>query len=190
MKSSKLTVMLKLRTACVCVRDAGRPRSIARAAEVPLRNTELHLLSPPHPHRTRVSVVLQLPQDTAGAAERQSLFWIRSGGWYWWWWWGGVGQRRISRGSIVSLKQATCPVTAGLAEGVEGRGQRGACLCRRTATPACRTWSTPPRSVSAASPAQRSCSPAASLWSPPPPCCCCCWCWRWKRWPQRWSWAW
>lgn len=59
-------------------------------------------------------------------------------------------------------------------------------------TPACTTWSRPPRSVSAASPARRSCSPAASLWSPPP-CYCwwgCCRCWKWTPSLRRWSWAW
>ncbi len=65
------------------------------------------------------------------------------------------------------------------------------CARERT-TPVCMTWSRLPHSVSAASPAQRNCSLAASLWSPPP-CYCwwgCCSCWKWKLLLQCWSWAW
>lgn len=66
-------------------------------------------------------------------------------------------------------------------------------VCARSlTTPACMTWSRPPHSVSAVCPVQRSCSRAASLWSPPP-CYCwwgCCSCWKWKPSLRCWSWAW
>lgn len=76
---------------------------------------------------------------------------------------------------------------------VWGWQRSGSAVCARDlTTPVCMIWSRPLHSVSAASPVQRSCSRAASLWSPPP-CYCwwgCCSCWKWKLLLQCWSWAW
>lgn len=73
-----------------------------------------------------------------------------------------------------------------------GSGQHCKSVQEKPTRPACRTWSRPLRSVSATSPARRSCSLAASPLSPRPCYCCrgCCSCWRSRPWPPCWSWAW